>query len=357
MRIGIPREIMPLEGRVALTPEACETLVSEGHPVFIETMAGQLSGYPDELYKSSGASLVASAEALYGAAELIIKVKEPQAGEISYLRADHLLFCFLHLAAKPDLARQLCDIGLTAIGFETVEEIGGALPLLAPMSEIAGRIAAQVGAHLLHQPQGGKGLLLGGTHTTESGRVVILGAGSAGRNAAEVTAALGAEIRVFDLREDRLAEINQLGPNITASLAEQSAIDAAVIQADLVIGAALRTGAEAPHIISRKTVAAMQPGSVIIDISVDQGGCVETTRPTSYDDPVYTEEGVLHFAVTNMPGAVPRSATQALTHVLLDYALKLTNPDWQTASPALARGINTADGKFIHPALVEVFAK
>jgi alanine dehydrogenase len=225
------------------------------------------------------------------------------------------------------------------------------------MSEIAGRIAAQIGACLLHQPQGGKGLLLGGIHSTEAGRVVILGAGSAGRNAAEVVAALGAEVRVFDLREDRLAVINRLSPNITASLAEPSQIDAAVTQADLVIGAALRTGAEAPHIVSRKTVAAMRPGSVVVDISVDQGGCIETTRPTSYDNPTYIEEGVVHFAVTNMPGAVPRSATQALSITLLDYVLKLAGPDWQTASPALSRGINIAAGKYIHAALIEAFAK
>lgn len=357
MRIGIPREIMPLEGRVALTPGACETLVLAGHSVFIEAGAGELSGYSDALYQSSGTGLAADAEALYVAADLIVKVKEPLAAEIPYLHSQHLLFCFLHLAAKPALARQLCDIGLTAIGFETVEEAHGNLPLLAPMSAIAGRIATQVGAYLLHQPQGGKGLLLGGIGTTESGRVVVIGAGSAGRNAAEVAAALGAEVKVFDLRQDRLAEMNRLSSNITASLAEQSPIDAAVSEADLVIGAALRTGAEAPHIVSRQTVASMQPGSVIVDISVDQGGCIETTRPTRYDNPTYLEEGVIHFAVTNMPGAVPRSATQALSHVLQDYVLKLASPDWQMASPALTRGINIAAGKFIYPALIEAFAK
>jgi len=355
MHIGIPREIKPLEGRVALSPEACGDLVHAGHTVTVERNAGNLSGYPDEQYVAIGATIAADANTTYSQAELIVKVKEPVTDDLALLRKDHLLFCFLHLAANPELARRLQDIGLTAVAFETVEADSGALPLLAPMSDIAGRIAIQIGTSLLHQPQGGKGLLLGGLPGAERGRVVIIGAGNAGGNAAAMAAAIGAEVMVFDLRRERLAAMRTLGNNVTGLYPYKDAIKRAVATADLLIGATLKTARRAPHIVSRDMVRQMQPGSVIVDISVDQGGCIETTRPTSYESPTYVDEGVLHFAVTNMPGAVPRSASQALSAALLPYVHSLTRADWKN-SPSLNRGINVASGELIHPALKESLA-
>jgi alanine dehydrogenase len=355
MQIGVPREIKPLEGRVALTPEACSSLVHAGHSVTVQQGAGLLSGYPDAHYIAAGAAIVPNAAALYQAAQLIMKVKEPVGAELDLLQRDHLLFCFLHLAANPELAASLCAIGLTSVGFETVETDSSALPLLAPMSDIAGRLASQIGTSLLHQPQGGKGLLLGGLPGAERGRVVIVGAGHAGGNAAAMAAGIGAEVVVFDLRRERLAGMRTLGNNVTGLYPYPDALAREIAAADLLIGAALRTGERTPHIVTRDMVCSMQPGSVIIDISVDQGGCIATTRPTSYAQPTYVEEGVLHFAVTNMPGAVPRSASQALSAVLLPYVLEISQPDWQS-SAALRRGINTAAGKLLHPALKELLA-
>jgi alanine dehydrogenase len=282
-------------------------------------------------------------------------VKEPQASELALLTREHLLFSFLHLAAEPELGRQLQAIGLTAVAFETVEDDSGRLPLLAPMSEIAGRIAAQVGTYLLHQSHGGKGLLLGGLPAAERGRVVIIGAGTAGGNAAELVAAAGAEVVVFDVNRDRLAAMRALGNNVTGLYPYEDAIAREVRAADLVIGAVLKTGARAPHIVSREMISSMQAGGVVIDISVDQGGCVETTRPTTYENPTYMEEGVIHFAVTNMPGAVPRSASQVLSAALLPYVLALAAPDWRSCKP-LTRGINIQAGAIVHPALKETFA-
>jgi alanine dehydrogenase len=350
MRIGIPREVKPLEGRVALSPEACSTLVHHGHEVLVESSAGVLSGYADAQYQSAGAQVTADAQALYAGAELVVKVKEPVAADLAHLRRDHLLFCFLHLAPNPELTRQLLEIGLTAVGFETVETDAGQLPLLAPMSDIAGRLAVQIGTHLLHQPQGGKGLLLGGLPGVGRGHVVILGAGHAGGNAAALAAAVGAEVVVFDPRHDRLVAMRALGNNVTALYPYQDRLHHEVARADLLIGATLQTGTRTPHIVSRTMVASMQPGSVVVDISVDQGGCIETTRPTTYDAPTYVEEGVLHFCVTNMPGAVPRSATQALSAAILPWTLQLAAGGWEQHAP-LQRAVNVRGGEIIHPAL------
>jgi alanine dehydrogenase len=349
VKIGIPREIKPLEGRVALSPEACSGLVQHGHHVAVESSAGLLSGYDDAAYRTAGVMIAADAAALYGDAELIVKVKEPVAGDLALLRREHLLFCYLHLAPNPELTRQLCEIGLTAIGFETVETDSGELPLLAPMSDIAGRLAVQIGTHLLHQPQGGKGLLLGGLPGVTRGRVVILGAGNAGGNAALLAAAMGAEVVVFDTRRDRLAAMRALGNNVTALYPYPDRLRGEVARADLLIGATLQTGTRTPHLVSREMVAGMQPGSVIVDISVDQGGCVETTRPTTYAAPTFVDEGVVHFCVTNMPGAVPRSATQALSAALLPWVLQLAGANGEP--PALARGVNIRAGEVVHPAL------
>ena len=355
MHIGIPREVRALEGRIALIPEACAQLVAAGHSVSVEQGAGVLSGYSDADFIAAGASLADDARTLFDSAELIVKVKEPQPQELELLKPGHRLFCYLHLAAYPALTRSLQDIGLTAVGFETVQEADGALPLLAPMSDIAGRIAAQVSMSLLHQPQGGKGLLLGGCPAAERGRAVVIGAGTAGSNAATVLAAVGAEVVVFDRKRERLAAMRALGNNVTALYPYTAALQREITRADVVIGAVLRTGARTPHLVSRDIVRAMQPGSVIIDISVDQGGCVETTRPTDWQEPTYVEEDVVHFAVTNMPGAVPMAASQALSAALLPYVQELTRADWKSRR-SLAAGINIEGGQIIHPALQETFA-
>jgi alanine dehydrogenase len=349
MRIGIPREIKTLEGRVGLVPAALAELARHGHQVLVERGAGTLSGYSDEEYRQAGATILPDAKSVYGDAQLIIKVKEPQPQELELLRPDHLLFCFLHLAAEQALMQALLAIGLTAVAFETVAE-GRALPLLAPMSDIAGKVAVQVGTHLLHQPQGGRGLLLGGLPAAERGQVVILGAGVAGGNAAALAAAIGAQVTVFDTNRDKLAAMRALGGNVTALYPYADAIDRAVKEADLLIGAVLLPGARAPHLVMADQVRQMQRGSVIIDISVDQGGCIETTRPTTYAEPTFVWEGVTHFGVTNMPGAVPRSASQALSAALIPYVLKLVAGNWE-GDPALAAGVNVRDGTIIYPAL------
>lgn len=350
MRIGIPREIKILEGRIALVPDACRELIERGHQVFIEKSAGTNSGYADSLYTSIGASIVTDAQNLYDKAQLIVKVKEPLPIECSMLRTDHLLFCYLHLAANPDLLERLLHIGLTSIAFETVTA-GDTLPLLAPMSNIAGRLAVQIGANLLQQHHHGKGVLLGGLPGAERGQVVILGAGMAGGNAAQLAAAMGAHITVFDKRQDRLLQMHALGPNVTALYPYTGILERTIATADLVIGAVLVTGAKAPRIVNKSMVKMMQPGSVIIDIAIDQGGCIETIRPTDYVSPTYEYAGITHFGVTNMPGAVPKSASQALSAVLTPYVIKLAENTWRQDQD-LKMGINTEDGTIIHPALL-----
>ncbi len=353
MRIGIPREVKTLEGRVGLIPAAAAELVRAGHEVAVEQEAGRLSGYADADYTAVGVSVLPDAAALYGWSQMVVKVKEPQPQEWPLLRADHLLFCYLHLAAEPALTEELLRIGLTGVAFETVEEADGRLPLLAPMSDIAGRIAAQAGAQLLSAPQGGKGILLGGLPAAERGHVVVLGAGVAGGSAAAVAAALGAQVTVFDRSRDKLAMMRALGPNVTALHPYADAIEQAVLGADLLVGAVLIPGARAPHLVSAETVRRMEPGSVVVDISVDQGGCIETTRPTTWAAPTFVWENVLHFGVTNMPGSVPRTASQALSAALIPYVQRLAQGGWDTV-PALARGVNVRGGEIVHPALKTV---
>lgn len=350
MRIGIPREVKILEGRVGLVPEAAGELVQHGHKVYMQSTAGDLSGFSDDAYRQVGVEILPDAKSLYDQCEMIVKVKEPQKAELPYLRKDHLLFSYLHLAAEEDLLESLLNIGLTAVAWETVETDAGLLPLLAPMSDVAGRIAVQVGTHLLHSPQGGRGLLLGGLPAAERGNVVVLGAGVVGGASTLLAAALGANVTVFDRKRDKLAHMRAVGPNVTALYPYAHSLTEAVRNADLLIGAVLVTGAKTPHLVSVEMVKQMQPGSVIVDVSVDQGGCIETIRPTTYDNPTYMSEGVVHFAVTNMPGAVPRSASQALSAALIPYVLRLATSHWRKDED-LARGINVDKGKIVHPAL------
>ena len=349
MRIGVPKEIKPREGRVALVPEACGQLVARGHEVLVQARAGSESGFADAAYAQHGGTLVPDAATLYERAELIVKVKEPWGAEPDLLEARHRLFCFLHLAANVDLMERLRARGLTAIAFETLMD-GGRLPILVPMSDIAGRLAIQLGATLLHGYNAGKGLLLGGLSAAERGRVVVLGAGNAGGAATRMAADMGALVTVFARRREQLQAMRELGPNVTSLYPYPHALEQALRRADILVGAVLVPGARAPHLVLRDQVKAMQPGSVIVDISVDQGGCIETTRPTTYENPTYVEQGVVHFAVTNMPGAVPRSASGALCASLMPYLLRLAEDDWR-AEPALAGAVNLDRGEIVHPAL------
>ncbi|MHB8741951.1 MAG: alanine dehydrogenase [Sulfuricaulis sp.] len=355
MRIGIPKEVKVQEGRVALIPPAVGELIKKGHEVFIQSRAGIASGYPDDDYHRVGAQIVPDAAMLYGRAQMLLKVKEPIASEYSLLRKDHILFSYLHLAANPVLAQMLMDIGVTAVAFETVE-IDGKLPLLVPMSDIAGRLSVHLGTTLLHGYGGGRGVMLGGMPSTERGHVVILGAGVAGGNAARVAAALGAQVTVFAPHREELERMHALGSNVTALPSYASLIADAVRHADLLIGAVLITGAKAPKLVTAEMVRKMKPGSVIIDISVDQGGCIETIRPTDYEHPTYTVDGVIHFGVTNMPGAVPRTASQALSTVLTPY-VRLLATEGGLLNPAIASGINVAGGKIVHPAVAAALGK
>ena len=350
MKIGIPKEVKIKEGRVALIPDAAAELVKHGHTVFLEKDAGILSGYSNQNYEIIGVKILNDAATLYGEAEMIVKVKEPQPQEWPLLRKDHILFSYLHLAAEPELTKALVNIGLTGVAFETVQD-RGLLPLLAPMSDIAGRIAVQAGTHLLHLQQGGRGILLGGVPAADRGHVVVLGAGVAGGNAARLAAAMGAEVTVFDRSRAKLEQMRDLGNNVTALHPFANSIHDAVCRADLLIGAVLIPGEKAPHLVSAETVKQMQPGSVIVDISVDQGGCIETTRPTNYDNPTFVWEGVVHFGVTNMPGAVPRTSSQALSAALVPYILRLTEPNW-SGQADLAAGVNVREGEVILPALL-----
>ncbi|PJJ99290.1 alanine dehydrogenase [Lysobacteraceae bacterium NML91-0213] len=351
MRIGVPKETKTLEGRVALVPAAAGDLVSRGHEVWIEAGAGEKSRFSDDDYARLGVKIAPDAAALYEKGEMIVKVKEPIAGDLEHLRRDHLLFCYLHLAAEPVLTRRLLDIGLTGVAFETVEMPNGDLPLLAPMSVVAGKIGVQVGTHLLHQPEGGKGKLLGGMPSTERGKVIVFGAGKAGGASAALAAAAGANVVVFEMRQDRMDEMMRLGNNVTALYPYRDVVARELSNADLVIGAVLVTGAKAPHVATREMIAGMEPGSVLVDIAIDQGGCFETSRPTTWKEPTYVEEGVTHFCVTNMPGAVPQTSSQAICAAILPWVNKLaSSPNWRDDA-ALVRGINVEGGQLVHPAL------
>lgn len=352
MHIGIPRESKPLEARIALVPQACAELVRLGHRVTVQAGAGEDSGFPDQLYLEAGAAIVKDAAGVYSEAELVVKVKEPWGSELDLLRPDHLLFSFLHLAANPELQRRLLRIGLTAIGFETLEE-SGRLPILAPMSDIAGRLAIQYGTTLLHHHNGGKGILLGELPAAQRGHVVVLGAGNAGSAAVRAAAAIGARVTVFDRKPERLADMCRVGPNVTGLYPWGDSVAEAVGGADLLIGAVLVPGARAPRLVPAAQVASMSAGSVIADIAVDQGGCVETTRPRTYEDPTYRVHEIVHFAVTNMPGAVPRSASHALCASLYPWLVRLVQPGWR-ADPVLCGAVNLDRGAVVHPALPEV---
>lgn len=349
MRIGIPKELKTLEGRVGLIPPAVAQCVKQGHQVFVQADAGQLSGYKNEDFIKAGATVVDTAQMVYERCELVVKVKEPIDADLQYLTDKHTIFCYLHLAANAALTKRLQTIGLTAVAFETVEVHGG-LPLLAPMSDIAGRLSVQIGVQLLYHHQGGKGIMLGGLPGVERGKVTVLGAGVAGSNAARVAAQLGCKVVVFARRRDQQERMRELGPNVEALYPFEELIAQHLLDTDLLIGAILIPGAKAPQLVTSPMVKSMQTGSVIVDIAVDQGGCIETIKPTNYADPTYVWEGITHFAVTNMPGAVPRTSSQALSSSILPFVLKMAQKEWGK-DPNLHSAINVQKGKIVHPAL------
>ncbi len=349
MIIGVPKEIKDHEYRVSVTPDGVRALRQAGHEVWIERSAGVGSGYSDEDYRRAGATMAESKEQLFQQAALIVKVKEPLLSECRFFHPGQVLFTYLHLASLPELTKALMAANITAIARETVKEKDGSLPMLRPMSEIAGRLAVQIGAQYLERSHGGRGVLLGGVPGVEPGKVVVLGAGVAGASAVRIAVGMGAQVTVLDLNIQRLQELDNLYQGrITTRISTQSVVEQAVMEGDLVVGAVLVPGARAPKVVSRALIGRMKPGSVVVDIAVDQGGCCETTKPTTHSEPVYVVDGVTHYCVTNMPGIVPRTSTQALINVTLPYLLRLAAEGVTQAirsDPGLACGVNVMDGK------------
>ena len=357
MVIGVPKEIKDHEYRVSLTPDSAASLCQKGHEVWIEPSAGVGSGFTDDEYRKVGATIANSKSEVFEKSELILKVKEPMLSECALFRPGHVLFTYLHLAAVPDVTKELLGRKVTAIAYETTEAKDGSLPMLRPMSEIAGRMSIQIGAHYLEKTHGGRGVLLGGVPGVEPGRVVVLGAGVVGASAVRMAVGLGAQVTVINLDIERLRVLDdQYHGRIVTRAASPAAIEEAVCSADLVIGAVLVPGVKAPKLVSRVLVSQMRPGSVIVDVAVDQGGCIETTRPTTHSDPVYLLEGVIHYCVANMPGIVPRTSTYALTNATMPYLLRLASEGVERAirsDPGLAKGVNLKEGRVTHSGVAE----
>lgn len=355
MIIGLPKEIKDNEYRVGLTPAGGRALTDAGHRVLVETNAGEGSGFEDSLYQRAGAGIIESADDVWAEADMIVKVKEPIVPEYPRMREGQLLFTYLHLAPDHELTEQLLKSKVTGVAYETITDRHGTLPLLTPMSEVAGRMAIQVGAHYLEKMSGGRGILLGGVPGVPAARVVIIGGGVVGTNAAKIAVGMGAHVTIIDNNLDRLRELDDIFLSKIATLASSAyMIHDAVSQADLIIGAVLVPGAAAPTLVTRNMLTDVTDGSVIVDVAVDQGGCVETTHPTTHSDPTYYVEGVLHYCVANMPGAVPRTSTFALTNATLPYALKLANLGFKNAvlsDPGLKAGVNTYAGKLTYEAV------
>jgi alanine dehydrogenase len=357
MRIGVPSEVKDNEYRVAITPAGVRELALSGHEVLIQKGAGEGSSIPDDAYERAGAKVTPDAEAVFGEAEMVLKVKEPIDQELPLLRENLVLFTYLHLAASEPLTRALVDSRITAVAYETVETLGGSLPLLAPMSEIAGRMAPQVGATLLEREHGGRGVLLGGVSGVAPARVVIIGAGMAGMNAAWIAQGMEAEVVIFDKNIDKLREVDRIHKRRILTLASNRlSVEEAVLEADLVIGAVLVAGARAPTVVAEETVREMKPGAVVVDISIDQGGCLETSKMTTHSDPTYVVHDVVHYCVGNMPGAVPHTSTYALTNATLPYVVALADRGVGPAAvedAALAKGINVYEGTLVYPPVAE----
>jgi alanine dehydrogenase len=355
MRVGVPTEIKADEYRVALTPAGARELTAAGHEVVVQAGAGEGSAIADSDYVAQGARIVADAEAVFAASDLIVKVKEPQAVEVALLEPRHVLFTYLHLAPDPELTTGLIESGATCIAYETVTDPAGRLPLLAPMSEVAGKIASQAGAFMLERPLGGRGLLLGGVPGVAAGRVMVIGGGVVGQNAAQVAVGLGADVFVYDRSIDRLRELETIfGGAVSTCYASTLEIEQRLPEADLVIGAVLVAGARAPRLITREQLGLMKERAVLVDVSIDQGGCFETSRPTTHSEPTYEVDGITHYCVANMPGAVPITSTYALTNATMPYLLEIANLGPAAAlnrDPGLAAGLNVAGGRLTNEAV------
>ena len=357
MVVGIPTELKSDENRVAITPSGVVAFVADGHEVVVEAGAGAGSAMPDDLFRRAGAVIVDTAAEVWERADLVLKVKEPLDVELAMTRRGQVLFTYLHLAASKPLTQALIDRGVVAIGYETVQLDDGTLPLLVPMSEVAGRLSIQAGARSLEMISGGKGILLPGVSGVRRGRVTIIGAGIVGLNACVVGVGFGANVRIVDINPLRLAYVRDIVQgHVTTLMSNAANIEESVSRADLVICAVLIPGAKTPRLITRKHLSQMEPGSALVDVAVDQGGCAETSRPTTHRDPRYVEEGVVHYCVSNMPGAVPHTSTYALTNATMAYALDLARLGWREATaedPALAKGVNVVDGHVVHEAVAE----
>lgn len=357
MRIGVPKEVKVHEYRVGLVPGSVRELVLHGHDVLVETQAGTAIGFPDDAYRAAGARIAPDAATVFAEAELIVKVKEPQPVEWARLRPDQVLFTYLHLAPDRAQTEGLMASGCTAIAYETVTDTQGGLPLLAPMSEVAGRMAVQVGARCLEKEAGGAGILLSGVPGVPPGRVVVIGGGVVGSNAARIANGMRANVTVLD-RNPRVLQALDIEFNglVDTLFATRDAVERAVVDADLVIGAVLVPGAAAPRLVSRETVARMRPGSVMVDVAIDQGGCFETSRPTTHAEPTYVVDGVVHYCVTNMPGAVARTSAVALNNATLPFTLQIADKGWQRAAAEnvhIAAGVNVQGGRVTHPAVAQ----
>ena len=357
MRIGVPKEIKVHEYRVGLTPASVAELVAHGHELFVETNAGKGIDVSDAAYEKAGAKILPDEPAVFKASDMIVKVKEPQPQEIALLEPRHILFTYLHLAADKPQAEGLMKSGATCIAYETVTSNSGSLPLLKPMSEVAGRMSVQVGAHYLEKEQGGRGVLLGGVPGVNPARVAILGGGVAGVNAAQMAVGMRADVTIYDINMERLAELDMFfSSQIKTAFASRATIASAVEKAELVIGAVLVPGAAAPKLVTRQMLKTMKRGSVLVDIAIDQGGCFETSHPTTHADPVYEVDGIIHYCVANMPGAVARTSAFALNNATLPFALKIANLGAEQAmreDPHLANGLNVSGGKIRHEAVAE----
>jgi alanine dehydrogenase len=357
MRIGVPKEIKIHEYRVGLTPASVAELIAHGHELFVETSAGKGIDCPDHAYEKAGAKILPDAKSVFDSTDMIVKVKEPQPAEIAMLRPGQILFTYLHLAADKEQALGLMKSGAVCIAYETVTANNGSLPLLKPMSEVAGRMSVQVGAHYLEKEQGGRGVLLGGVPGVAPAKVAILGGGVSGVNAAQMATGMRADVTIYDINNDRLAELDMFfSSQIKTAYASRAAIANAVKEAELVIGAVLVPGAAAPKLVTREMLKTMKRGSVLVDIAIDQGGCFETSHPTTHADPVYEVEGIIHYCVANMPGAVARTSAFALNNATLPFALKIANlgaEESMRQDPHLANGLNVSDGKIRHEAVAE----
>ncbi len=357
MRIGVPKEIKNNEYRVGLTPSSVAELVAHGHELFVETRAGADIDCPDSAYKKAGATILPTEADVFKSSDMIVKVKEPQPQEIALLEPRHILFTYLHLAADKPQTEGLMKSGATCIAYETVTSSNGSLPLLKPMSEVAGRMSVQVGAHYLEKEQGGRGILLGGVPGVAPAKVAILGGGVSGVNAAQMAVGMRADVTIYDINMERLAELDMFfSSQIKTAYASRAAIASAVEKAELVIGAVLVPGAAAPKLVARETLKTMKRGSVLVDIAIDQGGCFETGLPTTHADPVFEVDGIIHYCVANMPGAVARTSAFALNNATLPFALKIANMGAEEAmrrDPHLANGLNVSGGKIRHQAVAE----